>query len=128
MQSRTYKSMQKYCAYLQIRITDRDFVSVLDSICQLIEEWVRPHVDVNKIGECQPGFEPYSAIGIIQSFDEGGLQLWEERFEQNPGFVQEASERVKYCRFHRGPKSVAQNANERTRDVNDGRFKSVCRG
>ena len=85
----------------------------------------RSHVNGDEVGQSNSGLEPDCPVGVVQSLHEGRLQLREEGLEQRPGLLQQRGQGVQDGRLDAVAEPVAQDADERTGDVDHGRLQRL---
>ena len=101
---------------LQGRFPNGRILGAFDVGVQFVEERIGPGVDDNQVAEGRGSLEPHLSVRIAQRFDEGGLQLRQEGFQQGSYFSQQEGQGLEDGYFDPVGETVAQDADERTRD------------
>lgn len=87
-----------------------------------------PRVDCDKVGQGEPSFQTHSSVRIVQSFEECSLKLREEWLEHGAGLGEEGGEGVQHRGLHIVGEPVAEDADERPRDVHHRGLESLHAG
>ena len=71
--------------------------------------------------------EPHGPVSVVESLHESGLELGEERLEEDRSLFEEGGQRVQDGRLDIGGEAVAEDPDKRTGDVNHRWLQGVCR-
>ena len=78
--------------------------------------------------ESGPCHQPDRPVSVVECLHECGLELREERLEQNGGLLEEGGQSVQHRRLDVGCEAIAKDTDEGTCDVDNRRLERLGRG